>query len=204
MPVNNHFCSMRGDNISIHPSSIVDEGVVIGNGTRIWHFCHLMPGSSIGNNCIVGQNVYIDKNVLIGNGVKIQNNVSVYDGVTIEDDVFLGPSVVFTNVINPRSFIERKNEFRKTVIKKGVTIGANATILCGIEVGSYALIGAGSVVINNVPAFALVVGNPARQTGWVSINGKTLNFDEAGIGICPETGQKYKLENQTIKPMFSY
>jgi UDP-2-acetamido-3-amino-2,3-dideoxy-glucuronate N-acetyltransferase len=204
MTVNNHFCVMLGDNISIHPSSIVDDGAVIGSGTRIWHFCHLMPGSSIGNNCILGQNVYIDKNVLIGNGVKIQNNVSVYDGVTIEDDVFLGPSVVFTNVKNPRSFIERKKEFKKTVIKKGATIGANTTILCGIEVGSYALIGAGSVVINNVPAFALMVGNPAGQIGWVSINGKTLIFDNGGIGICPETGQKYKLENQTVKPMFSY
>ena len=195
---------MHGDNIYIHPSSVVDEGVKIGNGTRIWHFCHLMPGSIIGENCNIGQNVYIDKNVVIGNGVKIQNNVSVYNGVTIKDDVFLGPSVVFTNVINPRSFIERKDEFKKTLVQKGATIGANATILCGIEIGSYAMIGAGAVVINNVPEFGLLVGNPARQIGWVSINGNPLNFDGTDTAICPGTGKKYKLDNQAVKPMFSY
>jgi len=199
-----HFCDMPTDNIFIHPSSIVDDGAKIGTGSKVWHFCHLMPGSSVGENCILGQNVYVDKNVSIGNGVKIQNNVSVYNGVMIEDDVFLGPSVVFTNVINPRSFIERKNEFKKTLIKKGATIGANATVLCGIEIGSYAMIGAGTVVINNVPDFALMVGNPARQTGWISIHGNKLDFDETGNAICSTTGKKYKLENQSVKPMFSY
>ena len=190
---------MTGDNIYIHPSSIIDNGANIGNGTKIWHFCHLMAGCSIGKNCILGQNVYIDKNVAIGNNVKIQNNVSVYDGVTIEDDVFLGPSAVFTNVINPRSFIERKNEFKKTLIKKGVTIGANATIVCGIEIGSYAMIGAGAIVINNVPDFALLVGNPARHIGWVSINGDRLNFNDDGIAICTVTAKRYKLKNGVVE-----
>lgn len=189
---------MTGDNIYIHPSSIIDDGAKIGDGTKIWHFCHLMPGCSIGKNCILGQNVYIDKNVVIGNNVKIQNNVSVYDGVAIEDDVFLGPSAVFTNVINPRSFIERKNEFKKTLIKKGVTIGANATIVCGIEIGSYAMIGAGAIVINNVPDFALLVGNPARQIGWVSMLGNKLNFDEHGFAVCTVTGERYKLKNDVV------
>ena len=200
----NHFCSMSEDNIFVHPSSVIDDGAKIGKGTKVWHFCHLMTGTVIGENCILGQNVYIDKNVVIGNRVKIQNNVSVYNGVTIEDDVFLGPSVVFTNVINPRSFIERKDELKKTLVKKGSTIGANATILCGIEIGSYAMIGAGAVVINNVPDFALMVGNPARQTGWVSINGNRLDFDKSGVAICPGTGKKYKLDNHAVKPTFSY
>jgi UDP-2-acetamido-3-amino-2,3-dideoxy-glucuronate N-acetyltransferase len=199
-----HFCDMPADNIFVHPSSIIDDGAKIGHGTRIWHFCHLMPGCSIGENCILGQNVFIDKNVSVGNGVKIQNNVSVYNGVTIGDNVFLGPSVVFTNVINPRSFIERKDEFKKTLIKKGSTIGANATILCGIQIGSYSMIGAGAVVIKDVPEFALIVGNPARQTGWVSINGNKLDFDETGHATCAATGKKYKLENDSVKPMFSY
>jgi len=183
----------------VHSTSIVDQGAQIGSGTKIWHFCHLMPACKLGNNCVVGQNVFIDNNVIIGNGVKIQNNVSVYNGVIIEDDVFLGPSMVFTNVINPRSFIERKNEFKKTIIKKGATIGANATILCGIEIGSYAMIGAGTVVVKDVAPFALVVGNPAQQIGWVSEAGITLDFNAEQIAICPQTRQKYKLENGKVQ-----
>src|SRR5262249_33711179 len=159
-----------------HPTAVVDEGAQIGAGTKIWHFSHLMSSCRVGAHCNIGQNVYIDKNVVIGNGVKIQNNVSVYDGVVLEDDVFLGPSMVFTNVINPRSFIERKNEFRKTMVRKGATIGANATILCGIEIGSYAMIGAGTMVVKDVKPFALIIGNPANQIGWVSEAGITLDF----------------------------
>jgi UDP-2-acetamido-3-amino-2,3-dideoxy-glucuronate N-acetyltransferase len=190
---------MTPDNIYIHPSSVIDEGARIGSGTKVWHFSHLMPGSVVGENCIIGQNVFIDRNVSIGNGVKIQNNVSVYNGVSIENDVFLGPSVVFTNVINPRSFIERKNEFKPTLVKQGATIGANATILCGIEIGAYALIGAGAVVVKNVPDFALIVGNPAKQIGWVNRNGNKLEFDSSGNAICPDTGSKYKLTNKLVK-----
>jgi len=190
---------MTPDNIYIHPSSVIDEGANIGNGTKIWHFSHLMPGSIVGENCIIGQNVFIDRNVSIGSGVKIQNNVSVYNGVRIENDVFLGPSVVFTNVINPRSFIERKNEFKTTHVKQGATIGANATILCGIEIGAYAMIGAGTVVAKSVPDFALIVGNPGKQIGWVNNNGNKLEFDSSGIAICPDSGRKYKLVNELVK-----
>lgn len=157
----------------VHPTAVVDEGAQIGKGTRIWHFCHLMPQTVLGEDCILGQNVFIDNNARIGDRVKVQNNVSIYNGVVVEDDVFLGPSVVFTNVINPRSFIERKSEFRPTIIRKGATIGANATILCGVEIGEYAMIGAGAVVTRNVLPYALVVGNPARQTGWVNKDGQT-------------------------------
>lgn len=189
---------MTGKSIFIHPSSVVDEGAQIGAGTRIWHFCHLMPACRLGENCNIGQNVFIDNKVIIGSGVKIQNNVSVYNGVIIEDNVFLGPSMVFTNVINPRSFIERKNEFKKTIVGKGASIGANATILCGIEIGSYAMIGAGAVVTKNVPAYALVVGNPARQTGWVSEAGITLDFDAGGSAKCSQTGQIYELKNNIV------
>jgi UDP-2-acetamido-3-amino-2,3-dideoxy-glucuronate N-acetyltransferase len=191
---------MTPDNIYIHQSSVIDEGAKIGSGTKIWHFSHLMAGSIVGENCIIGQNVFIDRNVSIGNGVKIQNNVSVYNGVTIENDVFLGPSVVFTNVINPRSFIERKNEFKSTLVKQGATIGANATILCGIDIGEYAMIGAGAVVVKSVPDFALIIGNPAKQIGWVNKNGNRLEFDSSGIAICPDTSGKYKLTNQLVKP----
>ena len=198
MRTNNHFCIMSETIIYIHPSSVVEEGAKIGKGTRIWHFCHLMPQCIIGENCNIGQNIFIDNNVVIGSNVKIQNNVSVYNGVIIEDNVFVGPSVVFTNVINPRSFIERKNEFKKTYIKKGATIGANATILCGIEIGEYALIGAGTVVVKNIPAYALMIGNPGLQIGWVSKAGHTLIFDSEGKAKCPETGMSYKLENQII------
>ena len=156
----------------IHPTSVIDEGANVGEDTHIWHFCHLMPKAVVGKACNIGQNVFLDNNVQVGNGVKIQNNVSVYNGVTLEDDVFIGPSVVFTNVINPRSFIDRKNEFRSTLVKKGATIGANATIVCGITIGAYAMIGAGAVVTKNVADFALVVGNPGRQVGWVNEEGQ--------------------------------
>jgi UDP-2-acetamido-3-amino-2,3-dideoxy-glucuronate N-acetyltransferase len=155
----------------IHGSAVVEDGASVGPGTSIWHFCHVMPAAVIGSHCNIGQNVFIDNNVRIGNGVKIQNNVSVYNGVSLEDDVFIGPSVVFTNVINPRSFIERKTEFKPTLVQKGASIGANATIICGISIGEYAMIGAGAVVTKDVPAYALVVGNPARQVGWVDKEG---------------------------------
>lgn len=163
-----------------HPTAVIDDGASIGEGTKVWHFCHIMPDCKIGDNCILGQNVMIASNVVIGNGVKIQNNVSVYEGVMVEDDVFIGPSAVFTNVINPRSAINRKNEFKKTLIKKGATIGANATILCGIEIGQYAFIGAGSVVTKNVKDFALVMGNPARQTGWMTEAGEKTGTQKQG------------------------
>ena len=161
--------------VTIHPTAIVDAGAIIGNGTRIWHFCHVMPTAVIGANCNLGQNVFIDNKVTIGDGVKIQNNVSVYNGVTIEEDVFVGPSVVFTNVINPRSFIERKNEFKPTLLKKGATIGANATIICGISIGEYAMIGAGTVVTKDVAPYALVIGNPGRQVGSVNKEGEEIS-----------------------------
>ncbi len=157
-----------------HPSSIIDPGAKIGNGTKIWHFSHVMPTAVIGENCVLGQNVFVGNNVLIGDRVKVQNNVSLYEGVMCEDDVFIGPSVVFTNVSHPRAFIEQKDAFQKTMIRKGVTIGANATILCGIELGEYCFIGAGSVVIKDVPPFALMIGNPAKQTGWVDKNGQRV------------------------------
>jgi UDP-2-acetamido-3-amino-2,3-dideoxy-glucuronate N-acetyltransferase len=188
-------------NSRIHTSAIIDEGAQVGEGTYIWHFCHLMPKSKVGRNCILGQNVFIDNDVVVGNGVKVQNNVSVYKGVVIEDDVFLGPSMVFTNVINPRSFIERKDEFRKTVIRKGATLGANSTILCGVEIGSYAMIGAGAMVVGNVSPYGLVVGNPARQIGWVSEAGITLDFTADGVAACPVTGKRYKLMNQMVFPV---
>jgi len=185
----------------IHPTAIVDSGATIGKGTKVWHFSHLMSTCVVGDNCVIGQNVYIDSNTSIGNRVKIQNNVSIYNGVIIEDDVFLGPSMVFTNVINPRSFIERKAEFRKTVVRQGATIGANATIICGIEIGNYAMIGAGAVVVIDVLPFALMVGNPAKQIGWVSEAGITLSFDTMGIATCSETGVSYMLENGKISQL---
>lgn len=196
----NYFGSMEGNPAFIHPTSIIDNGARIGAGTKIWHFCHLMPTCKIGERCNIGQNVFIDNNVIIGNGVKIQNNVSLYNGVVIEDDVFLGPSVVFTNVMNPRSFIERKKEFKKTTVKQGATIGANATILCGIEIGNYALIGAGAVVTTNVASYAVVKGNPSTQSGWVSRAGFNLKFDVHDMAICPGSGERYKLDNGVVHP----
>jgi UDP-2-acetamido-3-amino-2,3-dideoxy-glucuronate N-acetyltransferase len=177
----------------IHESSYVDEGVEIGKGSKIWHFCHLMGPSKLGENCNLGQNVVVSPEVVLGNRVKVQNNVSIYTGVICEDDVFLGPSMVFTNVYNPRSAVVRKNEYRKTLVKKGATIGANATVVCGIEIGKYAFIGAGAVVNKNVPDFALIVGNPGRQIGWMSKAGRRLHFDEEGIAVCPEGLDSYRL-----------
>jgi UDP-2-acetamido-3-amino-2,3-dideoxy-glucuronate N-acetyltransferase len=159
----------------IHPTSIIDEGCSIGEGTKIWHFCHIMPEAIIGNNCVLGQNVMVGNKVKIGDRVKIQNNVSVYEGVVLEDDVFVGPSAVFTNVINPRSFIERKSEFKQTIVKKGATIGANATIVCGVTLGQYCFVGAGAVVTKNIADYALVVGNPTKQIGWVNENGEKVD-----------------------------
>lgn len=182
-----------------HETAILDEGCLIGKNTRIWHFAHVMSAAVIGENCVIGQNVMIANRVVLGNGVKVQNNVSVYEGVTCEDNVFLGPSMVFTNVINPRAFLERKHEFRPTLVKHGATIGANATIVCGHTIGRYALIGAGAIVTHDVPDFALVTGNPARQTGWVSEHGCKLDFDESGLAVCPESGQKYQLIDNQVK-----
>lgn len=184
--------------VFIHPTAVVDTGASIGSGSKLWHFCHISSRSVLGNNCIVGQNVFVDNDVVIGNGVKIQNNVSVYKGVTIEDDVFLGPSMVFTNVINPRSFIERKQEFKPTLVQKGASIGANATIICGCTIGSYALIGAGAVITRSVVSYALVTGNPGRQSGWVSQAGGRLHFNETGYGTCPITGSQYVIKNGTV------
>jgi UDP-2-acetamido-3-amino-2,3-dideoxy-glucuronate N-acetyltransferase len=182
----------------IHPTAVIDEGCQIGSGSKIWHFCHLMPGCVVGENCILGQNVMIATGVQLGNGVKVQNNVSLYTGVICEDDVFIGPSAVFTNVINPRSFINRKEAFRPTRVKKGASIGANATIVCGITIGEYALIGAGAVVLQDVPDFALVVGNPARQTGWISRSGHRLQFKDSGMAVCAETGDLYQLHEGQV------
>ncbi|MBO7202603.1 MAG: N-acetyltransferase [Paludibacteraceae bacterium] len=185
-------------NFYAHESSYIDEGCVIGRNTKIWHFSHIMSNCKIGERCNIGQNVVISPDVILGNNVKIQNNVSVYTGVICEDDVFLGPSMVFTNVINPRAFIERKKEYRKTILKKGCSIGANATIVCGCTIGEYALIGAGSVVTKNVKPFALMVGNPAKQIGWVSKNGHRLDFDEQNQAVCPETNEHYQLIENNV------
>ena len=182
-----------------HESAIIDEGCTIGSGTKIWHFSHIMSGCTIGRNCNIGQNVVISPQVVLGNNVKVQNNVSVYTGVTCEDDVFLGPSAVFTNVINPRSALARKDQYRPTLVQRGASIGANATIVCGHTIGRYALIGAGAVVTKDVKPYALVVGNPARQTGWVSEYGHKLKFDAQGIAACPESGKQYKLEDGEVK-----
>lgn len=181
-----------------HETAVIDPGCTIGDGTRIWHFSHIMPGCTIGRNCNIGQNVVISPEVVLGDNVKVQNNVSVYTGVTCDDDVFLGPSCVFTNVINPRSAISRKNQYLKTHIGKGASIGANATIVCGHTIGEYALIGAGTVVTKDIPSYALVVGNPSRQIGWVSEYGHRLVFNEKGIAICPESSQQYLLENDVV------
>ncbi len=181
-----------------HPTAFIDEGCSIGEGTRIWHFTHIMPGCTIGENCNIGQNVVISPQVVLGANVKVQNNVSIYTGVVCEDDVFLGPSMVFTNVINPRSAVNRRGEYLRTLVKKGASIGANATIVCGHDIGRYAFIGAGAVVTREVPDHALVVGNPARQTGWMSEYGHKLKFDTNGQAVCPESGHRYKLENGKV------
>jgi UDP-2-acetamido-3-amino-2,3-dideoxy-glucuronate N-acetyltransferase len=186
-------------NYFAHETAVLDEGCRIGDGTRIWHFTHVMAGAVVGKNCVLGQNVMVANRVTIGDNVKIQNNVSVYEGVTCEDDVFLGPSVVFTNVINPRAFIERKQEFRPTLVRKGASIGANATIVCGHTVGRYALVGAGAVVTHDVPDYALVTGIPAKQTGWVSEYGCRLDFDSSGEAVCAESGQTYQLINNQVR-----
>jgi UDP-2-acetamido-3-amino-2,3-dideoxy-glucuronate N-acetyltransferase len=182
-----------------HATAVIDEGCTIGMGTRIWHFSHIMPGCIIGEGCNIGQNVVVSPDVVLGKNVKIQNNVSIYTGVICEDDVFLGPSMVFTNVINPRSAVNRKNEYARTYVRKGVTIGANATIVCGIELGEFAFIGAGAVVIRSVPAYALVVGNPARQTGWMSEYGHKLKFDKEGKAICTESHVVYELKDGVVR-----
>lgn len=182
-----------------HPSAIIDEGCRIGKGTKIWHFSHIMPNCTLGENCNIGQNVVVSPEVVLGKNVKVQNNVSIYTGVTCDDDVFLGPSMVFTNVINPRSAVNRKSEYAKTHVGKGASIGANATIVCGHDIGEFAFIGAGTVVTKTVPAFALVVGNPSRQIGWMSEFGHRLEFDVNGKATCKESGQVYQLENNTVK-----
>lgn len=182
-----------------HETAIIDEGCKIGEGTKIWHFSHIMPNCIIGERCNIGQNVVVSPEVILGNNVKIQNNVSIYTGVICEDDVFLGPSMVFTNVINPRSAVNRKDQYAKTTVKKGASIGANATIVCGHDIGEYAFVGAGAVVTKNVPNFALVVGNPARQIGWISEYGHRLEFDENGVATCPESGDKYEMKYGEVK-----
>ena len=182
-----------------HPTAVIDDACQIGAGCRIWHFSHLMTGCVLGKNCNIGQNVVISTGVILGNNVKVQNNVSVYTGVTCDDDVFLGPSCVFTNVINPRSGINRREAFAGTHVGKGATIGANATIVCGNDIGAYAFIGAGAVVTKNVPPYALLVGNPARQTGWMSEYGHRLSFDENGMAVCPESKQEYRIEGNIVK-----
>ena len=185
----------------VHPTAVVDPGCEIGEGTKIWHFSHIMPNCKIGKSCNIGQNVVVSPEVVLGNNVKVQNNVSIYTGVTCDDDVFLGPSMVFTNVINPRSAVNRRNEYLKTHVGKGASIGANATIVCGHDIGAFAFIGAGAVVTKTVPPYALVVGNPARQTGWMSEFGHKLKFNEDGVAVCPESQEKYKLENNRVSKL---
>lgn len=181
-----------------HETAVIDDACQIGEGTKIWHFSHIMSHCKIGNDCNIGQNVVVSPEVVLGNRVKVQNNVSVYTGVICEDDVFLGPSMVFTNITNPRSAIIRKNQYEKTVVKKGATIGANATIVCGHDIGEYAFIGAGAVVTKDVKPYALIVGNPAKQIGWMSEYGHRLHFDQQGMAICPESKEKYKMENDKV------
>lgn len=190
--------NIKMGNYFAHETAVIDEGCEIGEGTKIWHFSHIMPNSKIGENCNIGQNVVVSPNVVLGNNVKVQNNVSIYSGVICEDDVFLGPSMVFTNVINPRSAIVRKDEYQETLVKKGASIGANATIICGNEIGEHALIGAGAVVTKPVLPFALVVGNPSKQIGWISEYGHRLNFDKIGFATCVESGEMYQLLNNKV------
>ena len=182
-----------------HETAVIDPGCTIGDGTRIWHFSHIMPECIIGRNCNIGQNVVISPQVVLGDNVKVQNNVSVYTGVTCGDDVFLGPSCVFTNVVNPRSAVSRKDQYLKTHVGRGASIGANATIVCGHTIGEYAMIGAGAVVTKDIPPYALVVGNPSRRIGWVSEYGHRLSFNEKGIATCPESNQRYLLEGDVVR-----
>ena len=190
---------MTQTNYYAHPSAIVDEGCTIGDGVKIWHFSHIMPGCTIGEGCNIGQNVVVSPKVVLGRNVRVQNNVSIYEGVICEDDVFLGPSMVFTNVINPRSAVSRKSEYRQTLVRRGASIGANATIVCGNEIGEFAFIGAGAVVTKAVPPYALLVGNPARRIGWISEFGHRLNFDEGGLATCPESGEQYSIQDNQVK-----
>lgn len=189
---------MDQESLFIHETAVVDQGAILGEGVKVWHFSHLMPRCIIGAGSIIGQNCFVANHVILGIGVKVQNNVSLYEGIHCEDYVFIGPSAVFTNVINPRSAIERKDQFRKTLIKKGASIGANATIICGNTIGTFALIGAGTVVTKEVPDFALVVGNPSRQIGWVSEAGHRLDFDSSGQAFCPETGTRYTINDKIV------
>ncbi len=189
---------MNHPNYFAHETAVIDANCTIGEGTKIWHFSHVMPHCEIGSNCNLGQNVVISPNVILGNNVKVQNNVSIYTGVICEDDVFLGPSMVFTNVTNPRSAVNRRDQYQKTIVKKGATIGANATVVCGHDIGEFAFIGAGAVVTKNIPPYALVVGNPSQQIGWMSEFGHRLHFNEEGIATCPESGDKYQLNNNTV------
>ncbi len=184
-----------------HETAVIDQGCEIGEGTKIWHFSHVMPNCKIGLQCNIGQNVVVSQDVILGNNVKVQNNVSIYSGVTCEDDVFLGPSMVFTNVTNPRSGVNRRGQYSKTTVKKGASIGANATIICGHDIGEYAFIGAGAVVTKDVASYALLVGNPARQIGWMSEYGHRLEFDASGIAQCPESKKKYQLMNNKVKKL---
>ena len=181
-------------NYQAHQTAVIDEGASIGAGTKIWHFSHIMPGAVLGERCNIGQNVVVSPGVVLGANVKVQNNVSIYEGVTCDDDVFLGPSCVFTNVTNPRSAVNRRGQYARTHVGRGASIGANATIVCGHDIGPYAFIGAGAVVTKNVPAYALVVGNPARQMGWMSAYGHRLEFDQNGRATCPESGEAYRLK----------
>jgi UDP-2-acetamido-3-amino-2,3-dideoxy-glucuronate N-acetyltransferase len=182
----------------VHPTAIIDEGCTIGEGVKVWHFSHLMPGCVVGDNCVIGQNVFIASNVSLGKNVHVQNNVSIYEGVICEDDVFLGPSMVFTNIKNPRSAVSRKAQFVQTIVRRGASIGANATIVCGNEIGSFAFIGAGTVVTRNVLPYALITGNPGKHTGWVSEFGQRLNFDEHGRAVCPESKENYMRQNNVV------
>lgn len=182
-----------------HETAVIDDNCQIAKGTKIWHFSHIMPNCTIGENCNIGQNVVISPRVVLGKNVKVQNNVSIYTGVICEDDVFLGPSMVFTNVINPRSAVIRKNEYMKTTVKKGASIGANATIVCGNDIGEFSFIGAGAVVVKEIKPYALVVGNPSKQIGWISEFGHRLNFNDKGIAICPESNEKYQLKNDFVR-----
>ncbi len=189
---------MKNKDFFVHETAVIDEPCLIGKGSKIWHFSHIMANCSLGENCNLGQNVVISPNVHLGNNVKVQNNVSIYTGVNCEDDVFLGPSMVFTNVINPRSAVNRKNEYMKTTVRKGASIGANATIVCGNDIGAFAFIGAGAVVVKEVKPYALVVGNPSKQIGWISEFGHRLNFNDEGFALCPESNEKYELKNNLV------